>query len=162
VLLNNKYRTNTGLLLILLSFFSLKGCEQYDYNSQFYLLSGEQKALSDYRGEWLLINFWAEWCRPCLEEIPDLNQLHQKKDALNLSVLAVSYEPEANERLLSAKQRFNMEYPMMATDPEPRVPFTRPNKLPAFYLVTPQGEITGPFYGKESLREVEQRIQATE
>lgn len=142
------------LLLILISFFYLTSCTNFTDDSEFQLLDGEVKSLSDYRGQWLLVNFWAEWCKPCLEEVPELNELHEKKDAHNLALLAFSYEPVANEQLIAAKDKYAIEYPMVATNPQPKVPFKRPNKLPAMIIISPDGDLLGPIYGKQNLDSV--------
>ncbi|MBI5041729.1 MAG: TlpA family protein disulfide reductase, partial [Gammaproteobacteria bacterium] len=50
-------------------------------------VQGKQRNLSEFRGQWVVVNFWATWCPPCLEEIPDLvlfHERHQAKDAMVL------------------------------------------------------------------------------
>ncbi len=49
-------------------------------------LDGETLSLSDLRGEWVVINFWATWCPPCVEEMPYLNQLGGERDVHILGV----------------------------------------------------------------------------
>ncbi|NVJ50199.1 MAG: TlpA family protein disulfide reductase [Gammaproteobacteria bacterium] len=157
-----KYRTFGASCLILLSSFFLGSCQQAQDDSAFWLLNGEKRQLQDYDGGWLLINFWAEWCRPCLEEVPDLNRLHQPSGKPGLTVVAFSYEQETSEKLRSAQQRYQMEYPLVLSDPIPRVPFAMPNKLPAFYLRHPNGELFGPYFGKKALLQVKDEIKRLE
>lgn len=60
---------------------------------QFSLIdSGETKSLSDYRGRVVLLNFWATWCPPCLDEMPDLNRLQADYGDRGLTVLTISDE----------------------------------------------------------------------
>lgn len=54
--------------------------------------SEEQKALSDYKGEVVLLNFWATWCPPCLDEMPDLNRLYADYRDQGLRVITISDE----------------------------------------------------------------------
>lgn len=138
-------------------FLSLISCQRDD--SSFQLLDGQEFQLSDYHGKWLLVNFWAEWCGPCLEEVPELNHVYEQRGAGNWELLAFSYDKVTNEQLLTAKSRFNIKYPMVATTPEPKVPFKRPTKLPALIVVSPQGEIFGPYYGRQDYDSVQQIIE---
>ena len=55
-------------------------------------LDGKIHRLSDYRGKWVVVNYWATWCPPCLEEIPELEDFyseHHKRDAI---VVGINYE----------------------------------------------------------------------
>lgn len=127
--------------------------------NQFDLLSGESKSLQDYRGEWLLINFWAEWCPPCLKEIPELNQLSQE----GVNVLAVSYDKLSNSELLKLKEKYQIQYSIVATSPMPYLPMERPTGLPANYLFTPDGEMIGPLLGKQtrdSFMEIIEKVES--
>ncbi|NVJ61353.1 MAG: TlpA family protein disulfide reductase [Gammaproteobacteria bacterium] len=155
----NKYRPKIKLLQSLLGIFLIAGCSQKMDDSEFYLLSGEKKQIKDYQESWLLINFWAEWCRPCIEEVPILNELQASSEDLNLQVLAFSYEKYSNEELHAAAERYQMKYPLVATDPQPVVPFQRPNKLPGLYIYSPDGVQFGPIYGKQTRASIGQLIE---
>ncbi|MEE4246778.1 MAG: TlpA disulfide reductase family protein [Kangiellaceae bacterium] len=145
------------VFLILLAFFSMNGCQRDD--SRFFLIDGTEKQLADYRGQWLLVNFWAEWCRPCIEEVPELNAIYAEQVERGWSLIAASYDAVSTERLRAAKQRFDIKYPMMAADPQPLVPFKRPAKLPAMVIISPEGEVFGPIYGKQTKQTVAEAIQ---
>ena len=54
-------------------------------------LEGKPVSLSDYRGKWVIVNYWATWCPPCLEEIPDLVDLYENNRD-KLVVLGVDHE----------------------------------------------------------------------
>ena len=56
--------------------------------------SGENIRLSEYRGQVVLINFWASWCGPCRQEFPHLDALHQKYEALGFTVFGVNVEQD--------------------------------------------------------------------
>ncbi|NVJ68432.1 MAG: TlpA family protein disulfide reductase [Gammaproteobacteria bacterium] len=135
----------------------LVACQQ---SNQFTLLNGEQKKLEDYQGQWLLINFWAEWCPPCLKEIPELNALA----ADGVQVLAVSYDKLSNHELEQLKQKYQIDYPIIATSPMPYLPMERPTGLPANYLFTPSGQMIGPLLGtqtRESFLEIIEKVESS-
>ena len=148
------------LLLTGLAALSLAAC---DNSKEFSLLNGEQKNLSDYRGDWLVVNFWAEWCPPCLEEIPELNLLAQEND--NIKVLGVSFDKLPNDELSALIEKLDIQYPVVATEPMPYLPMERPLSLPASYIVTPKGEIMGPLMGKvdrHKIVEIIEKVQSAQ
>jgi thiol-disulfide isomerase/thioredoxin len=54
--------------------------------------TGKKLTLSDYKGKWVLINFWATWCPPCLKEIPDLVSLYESRKDVMVIGIAMDYQ----------------------------------------------------------------------
>lgn len=131
------------LCLISIFMITVTGCQS---ENGFSLLDGRKQSLSDYRGQWLVINYWAEWCPPCLKEIPELNKLAQTQE--NISVLGVSFDKLSNDELKALVDRLDIRYPVLATEPNPYLPMKTPQSLPATFIVTPVGEIMGPLLGE--------------
>ena len=61
--------------------------------------SGENLRLSDYRGEVVMINFWASWCGPCRQEMPLLEQLYSEYNPLGFTILGVNVEEDSGKAL---------------------------------------------------------------
>ena len=120
-------------------------------NGEFSLLDGQKKSLDDYKGQWLLVNFWAEWCAPCLEEIPAINQFAHLNEPNDVRVLGVSYEPLSNHELKALVDQWDIQYPMIATDPVPVLPFSLPPTLPTSYLIDPSGKLVKRLVGLQNL-----------
>ena len=70
--------------------------EAHDFEGE--MASGKKASLADFSGKFLILNFWATWCSPCLKEMPDLDQVYQSLGPDNLIVLAVSMG-ESRERV---------------------------------------------------------------
>lgn len=77
-------------------------------------LDGKPRKLSEWRGRWLLVNFWATWCGPCMEEIPLLIAAQRQHQAAGLSVLGIAMDdPEAVRK---AVQELGFNYPTLVGD----------------------------------------------
>lgn len=72
---------------------------------------GDTVRLSDYRGERVIVNFWATWCPPCRAEIPDFNKLYENKDVEILAVNLTSTE-NSNEGVSQFIEEYEMEFPV--------------------------------------------------
>jgi peroxiredoxin len=72
---------------------------------------GKRHRLADYRGKWVVVNFWATWCTPCIEEMPELAQLHLEIAPRNATVLGIGVDSPANVRAFAEKHRF--PYPLV-------------------------------------------------
>lgn len=115
----------------------------------FQLLDGSSHRVADFRGRWLVVNYWAEWCEPCRRELPELANfaaLHQA----DVSVLGINFDAPAMTELRAQVARLQVPIPVIASEPVPRLPFTRPTGLPATWLVDPTGQVHGPLLGPQT------------
>lgn len=128
--------------------------------NSFHFLSGEEKSVDDYEGQWLVINFWAEWCPPCLEEIPELGKLAAENS--EIAVIGVSYDKLSNHELQQLVEKYDISYPIVATEPMPFLPVAKPQSLPGTYLVSPSGQAMGPILGKVDRQKILEIINKIE
>jgi len=121
-------------------------------------LDGGTAKLSDFDGRPLLINFWATWCPPCIEELPLLDALHQRSDADGLQVIGIALDDPAEvERFLGD---LPVEFPMFLAQPG-RVDLSTTlgnanSVLPYSVLIDAEGRIAKRKFGafsESSLRE---------
>jgi peroxiredoxin len=117
---------------------------------EFHFLNQSPARLSDYEGRWLVVNFWAEWCAPCQEEVPELNKLYLWGKTNNLSVIGISYDPLDNKVIQEIVTRWQIRYPVVASEPMPVFPFTLPKSLPGNYIISPEGEVVAKLQGKQT------------
>jgi peroxiredoxin len=102
-------------------------------------LDGKSVSLSDYRGKWVVVNYWATWCPPCLEEIPDLVDLYEdNRDTI--VVLGIAFEEVNREYLKEFVDSHMISYPVMNTEPIPVTELGPVLGLPTSYIISPAGE----------------------
>lgn len=97
-------------------------------------LQGETVSLSDYQGKVVLIDFWATWCDPCLQEMPELVHLYEEKKDQGFEILAVSIDgPETAAQVSTVVQQKKMPFPILLDEestvverynPKVRLPYT--------------------------------------
>jgi thiol-disulfide isomerase/thioredoxin len=122
-------------------------------------LDGAAWDLASHRGEWVVVNFWATWCAPCLKEIPDLGELDARH--ADLSVIGLAYEEISADDLRAFLLDHPARYPIAIVDVyAPPADFETPRGLPMTYLIAPDGTVAKRFLGPVTSDEVEKAMAA--
>lgn len=108
---------------------------------------GEQLSRADMQDRWVVVNYWAEWCAPCLHELPEFNRLAERPDVL---VLGVNYDGVSGAALLELSERMNIAFSVMGEDFEQSLQLERPQVLPTTYIFNPQGELQHSLPGPQT------------
>jgi peroxiredoxin len=123
-------------------------------------LDGKTYRLSDYRGKWVLVNYWATWCPPCREELPELEVFHANHKDKDAVVLGVAMERIKKERLQAFVDEQFLSYPILMMKPAASTELGRVPGLPTSYLINPQGELSARQVGPVTVQDLESFIKS--
>jgi len=104
-------------------------------------LTGKKQRLSDYRGKWVVVNYWATWCPPCLEEMPDLDDFHVRHKDKDAVVLGVNMEDIGVDQLSRFVDSLMVSYPILRDKPRPFTELGNITGMPTSFIVSPEGEV---------------------
>lgn len=120
--------------------------------------TGKRHALSDYKGKWLIVNYWATWCPPCLEEIPDLVNLYDRRKDKDLAVIGVVFEYKTRKEVDDYVDDMLMSYPVVLGNQRIVQQIGSAAVLPTSYIYNPAGQLVKTRRGLVTRQYIEQLI----
>lgn len=131
------------LLLMIFMFFSVSSSIVSRASDQFSLkdLTGKTHNLSQYKGNWVIVNYWATWCPPCLEEIPDLVALYDSRKDKDIMIIGVVIDYETVNDVTQYVDDMLMSYPVVLGDETVTKQIGNAEVLPTTYIYNPRGEL---------------------
>ena len=113
--------------------------------------------LAKQRGRWVLVNFWATWCAPCLKEIPDFSAFDAKRD--DVVVIGLAFEEIEPADLRAFLKEHPAGYPIALVDVyAPPKEFAVPRGLPTSWLIAPDGSVAEKYLGPVTSADLARRI----
>lgn len=119
---------------------------------------GQKVSASSLDGQWLVINYWADWCAPCRKEVPEFNRLVQMQQGKPVRVLGVNYDGLRDADLGKAVDALGIRYTVLADDPAKRFELPRSEALPVTYIVDPKGRLRDSLVGEQTADGVQGRL----
>lgn len=103
-------------------------------------INGKTVQLSDYRGENVIVNFWATWCPPCRAEIPDLQKLYDNKDVVILAVNLTGTEKSV-DKVTEFVKEYEMTFPVLMDESLEVSTSYQVQAYPTSYMIDSAGRI---------------------
>ena len=120
-------------------------------------IDGKTFDLAAQRGKWVVVNYWATWCGPCIEEMPELSALDAMRE--HIEVIGLAYEDIPAAELQAFLERRPVAYPIAIIGiVDPPAAFEAPRGLPLTYLIAPDGRLARQFVGPVTARLIEAAI----
>ena len=117
---------------------------------------GQTHALSEWRGKVLLVNFWATWCPPCVEEMPELVDLQNSSEIKNLQIVGIGVDSPSNIQQFTKK--FQISYPILVAGMEgteiARALGNQAGGLPFTVLIDADGRVRQTYLGRLNMNRV--------
>lgn len=130
-------------LVLLAACLTLAGCGGNQWQDQ----HGNTLSDGDLEGRWLVVNYWAEWCAPCREELPELNALDQVTD--NIQVVGIHFDAYQGAELLELSEQMDIRFPVLSHDFAAAYALPLPKVLPTTYIINPAGELAHTLQGPQ-------------
>ena len=118
-------------------------------------LDGKQFDLASQSGKWVIVNYWATWCSPCLKELPDISAYvtaHKDK----VAAIGLAFEDSDKADIEKFLKTHPLSYPIAQVDViEPPKDFDTPRGLPNTYVIAPDGHVAKAFTGPITTKDLD-------
>jgi len=121
---------------------------------------GQPVMAAQMQGQWLVINYWAEWCSPCRAEVAQLNALAEQYRDRGVQVVGVNFDGLQGDELARASAALGIRFGVLARDPAERLRLPPGEVLPVTYIVDAQGRLRERLLGEQTAVGLTARLRA--
>ena len=145
-------------IIQLFCLFLILSCQRNDIE----VFNGPNTNIDKLNGNWIVVNYWADWCAPCIKEIPELNSFAaENKD---LKVFTFHFDVLKEDELESSANGFNISVPSLVTHPRDIWGIQTPPSVPATFFINPNGELALSLFSdqtKDELNDIISQLKDT-
>lgn len=98
---------------------------------------------------WRIVNFWSEWCAPCREELPMLNELSRRLASSGIEVVGINYDDNPRDATLAIAQRLGIEFPTLERNEVAAMALRPPEAMPTTLILRPDGSVAVRLVGMQ-------------
>lgn len=120
---------------------------------------GQSTSLSLLKGKWLLINYWAGWCKTCIAEIPEFNKFYQRHKSDPIALFAVNYDVLPLFEQNNLINKLGITYPNLSHDPAKELSLGDILGVPVTFIFNPKGKLVKTLYGGQTARSLDKAIR---
>ena len=143
-------------IIPLLCLFILIGCQKNDIE----VYNGADTSIEKLKGQWIVVNYWADWCAPCIKELPELSEFAQENpDTL---VYVFNFDELDEEDLAPVAKKFKISIPSLISHPREIWGIQTPPAVPATFFISPEGQLVESLFRpqtKDSLNAILKSIK---
>lgn len=120
--------------------------------------AGKRHNLADYKGRWVVVNFWATWCVPCIQEIPEIAEFARTYP--RVAVIGVAMDAENPAKVKQFAQKTGHTYPLVLADDKVEKQLGEPKALPTTRVYDPTGKVVYDRAGRVDVKALEALTKA--
>ena len=162
VMLLKKTTFVTLIAIFLLSLYSQGYAANNNAQKDFVIkdMTGKNHTLSQYKGKWVIVNYWATWCPPCLEEVPDFVALYDSRKNKDVMVIGIAMDYQSAQEVNEYVADMLMSYPIVLGDDDVIKQIGSTTVLPTTYIYNPNGALVKIKHGLVSKKYLEDFMKA--
>lgn len=123
-------------------------------------LDGKSFDLAAHRGKWVIVNWWATWCVPCIKELPEISAF-VAKHADKVAAIGLAFEDSEKADIVNFLKQRPIAYPVAQVEPfDPPKEFSAPQGLPTTVVIAPDGRVAKSFVGPVTGKDLEAIVAA--
>ncbi len=122
-------------------------------------LNGKMVRIADYEGKVILVDFWATWCPPCQEMVPQLSKLHENYASQGLVILGIALDREGAKIVEPFVRKYEINYMILLGDMETAEAFGGISSIPTTFIIDREGRLVRKLPGYHSERELAAQIK---